>query len=130
MSDGWQAYITSLMESSSAITKAAIIGSGDGSLWANSPTFKASPEELQKLAKHFNNLNDLPAHGLHLEGVKYIVPRTEENLIFGKQGKTGLFAVKTTMAVVIACFEGETEKGQECRTAVEKMGQYLQSSGY
>lgn len=28
-------------------------------------------------------------------GIHYIVPRTEENLIFGKRDKTGLFAAKT-----------------------------------
>lgn len=33
-------------------------------------------------------------------------------------------------AVVIAQYEGETDKGQECRTAVEKIGSYLAQSGY
>jgi len=65
-----------------------------------------------------------------LEGVKYIVPQIEDNLIFGKKDKNGVFAIKTNMAVLIALFEGEKEKGQECRHAVEKLGAYLQSSGY
>jgi len=133
---GWQAYIKSLLDSSDCITKAAIVGVSDGSIWAKSDhssgheDFTATNDELRKFVHLFDKLEDVPSTGFYLEGTRYIVPRVEENLIFGKKEKTGIFAVKTNMAVLIAAYKGETEKGQECRTAVEKLGQYLQQSGY
>lgn len=33
--------------------------------------------------------------GIHLEGVKYLVPLAQETLIFGKKGKGGVFVAKT-----------------------------------
>lgn len=132
---GWAAYIKNLLDSSDYITKAAIVGSSDGSIWArseggNGEDFNAQPDELRKFVGLFDNIQEVPAIGFYLEGTKYIVPRVEDNLIFGKKGKTGVFAMKTNMAVLIACFQGETEVGAECRAAVEKMGAYLQQSGY
>jgi profilin len=133
---GWNAYIKNLMDSSDAIVKAAIVGCDDGGVWARTEAadgheeFTASSDELRKFVALFDKLEEVPQTGFYLEGTRYIVPRVEENLIFGKKDKTGVFAVKTNMAVLIACYQGETEKGQEARTAVEKLGAYLQQSGY
>ncbi|KAE9552689.1 hypothetical protein FO519_004095 [Halicephalobus sp. NKZ332] len=129
---GWQAYITNLLDSSSAIKKAAIVGT-DGSVWARSEgsnEFRATATELNTFVNHFSHLSDLPAKGADLEGIHYIVPRTEENLIFGKKDKSGFFAVKTNSAVIIAVFEGESNACTEARTCVEKLGQYLVQTGY
>ncbi len=52
---------------------------------------------MRKFVGAFEKLNDLPSVGFHLETTKYIVPRTEENLIFGKQGKMGVFAFRSKM---------------------------------
>uniref|UniRef100_A0A7E4W196 Profilin n=1 Tax=Panagrellus redivivus TaxID=6233 RepID=A0A7E4W196_PANRE len=95
---GWQAYITNLLDSSQGIKRAAIVGT-DGSVWARSDganEFRATETELKNFVALFNNLNDVPSKGADLEGIHYIVPRTEENLIFGKKGRSGFFAVKTT----------------------------------
>lgn len=95
---GWQAYITNLLDSSDGIKRAAIVGYPDASVWARSEgpnEFKATEAELKKLVQQFGNLNDVPSTGADLEGVHYIVPRTEENLMFGKKDKTGFFAAKT-----------------------------------
>lgn len=129
---GWDAYITNLMQSSKAIKKAAIVAAADGGIWARSedPAFSASTDELTTFVKLFDHLEDVPAKGFDLEGVHYIVPMTDDRLIFGKKQKSGIFAMKTKMTVLIACYEGETADGQECRTAVEKMSAYLAQSGY
>lgn len=47
------------------------------------------------LASKFGELSSVPESGIDLEGVHYIVPLTEEGLIFGKKGKSGFFAIKT-----------------------------------
>jgi len=133
---GWAAYIKTLLDSSDSIIKAAIVGAADGGIWAKSEAstghqeFTATPDELQKFVDLFQKIDTVPSTGFTLERTKYIVPRVEENLIFGKKEKTGVFALKTNMAVLIAFYKGEAEKGQECRVAVEKLGQYLQQAGY
>ncbi|CAJ0610407.1 unnamed protein product [Cylicocyclus nassatus] len=129
---GWQAYITSMTDSSPAIKRAAIIGT-DGSVWArtqNANAFRATEAELKKFVALFDNLANVPSTGADLEEVHYIVPRTEENLIFGKKEKCGFFAAKTKTAILIAIYEGENQVSAEVRTAVEKMAKYLEDSGY
>ena len=57
--------------------------------------FQATENELKEFVSAFDNMSDIPSKGADLEGVHYIVPRTDENLIFGKKDKTGFFAAKT-----------------------------------
>uniref|UniRef100_A0A915DKV0 Profilin n=1 Tax=Ditylenchus dipsaci TaxID=166011 RepID=A0A915DKV0_9BILA len=106
---GWKAFVDTLTESCEGIEKAAIIGLEDGSVWACSEgesEFKATEAELKTLCSLFNDLASVPMVGADLEGTHYIVPRTEDNLIFGKKDKNGFFAVKTTTAVLIAIYRG------------------------
>jgi len=129
---GWNAYIQTLLDSSQHIKKAAIIGL-DASVWARSEgdrEFRASDAELKKLVAQFNDLTNVPTNGTDLETVHYIVPRTEDNLIFGKKEKTGFFAAKTKQAILVAVYEGEAAAGSEARTAVEKLAKYLEDIGY
>ncbi|EYB96372.1 hypothetical protein Y032_0151g2834 [Ancylostoma ceylanicum] len=103
----------------------------------------ATEAELKKFVSLFDNLANVPSTGADLEEVHYIVPRTEENLIFGKKDKSGFFAAKTKTdlfllinenatftAILIAMYEGENQVSAEVRTAVEKMAKYLEDSGY
>ncbi|KAK6059712.1 Profilin [Cooperia oncophora] len=141
MSSGWQAYITSMTESSPSIKRAAIVSLADGSVWARTQGtnafkdsgdigFQASEAELKKFVALFDKLADVPSTGADLEEVHYIVPRTEDNLIFGKKEKCGFFAAKTKTVVLIAIYEGENQVSAEVRTAVEKMAKYLEDTGY
>lgn len=43
---------------------------------------------------------DAPANGVVIESVKYIVPRVEDNLVFGKKDKAGVFMVKTNQGII------------------------------
>ncbi|ULT82411.1 hypothetical protein L3Y34_011993 [Caenorhabditis briggsae] len=106
---GWDDYINILLQKSSAIKRAAIIGT-DGSIWARTNdggAFRATDAELKKFAALFANIKSVPGTGADLEGVHYIVPRVEEKLIFGKKEQTGFFAAKTNQAIVIAMYEGD-----------------------
>ena len=131
---GWDAYIATLKTSSPAIKRAAIVGYPAGDVWARTDggadTFGATTPELVKFVKHFDDLSAVPTTGIDLENVHYIVPRTEENLIFGKKGSNGVFAAKTKTAVLIAVFEGENSVSAEVRKAVENLADYLGQSGY
>ncbi|CAD5235605.1 unnamed protein product [Bursaphelenchus xylophilus] len=127
---GWDAYVNNLLESSDGIKKAAIVGLEDGSVWARSSDFKATDAELKSLVGSFKNIDAVPQTGSDLEGLHYVVPRVEENLIFGKKGSQGFCAVKSNTAVILAVFEGETGAGSATRVAVEKLASYLQDTGY
>ncbi|CAD5227380.1 unnamed protein product [Bursaphelenchus okinawaensis] len=127
---GWDAYVNNLLDSSDGIKKAAIIGLEDGSVWARSSEFKGTDAELRNLAASFKNIESVPTTGSDLEGLHYVVPRVEDNLIFGKKGSQGFCAVKSNTAVILAVFEGETGAGSATRMAVEKLATYLQETGY
>ncbi|KAI6173731.1 Profilin [Aphelenchoides besseyi] len=128
---GWDAYVTNLIDSSEGIKRAAI----------------ATDVELKRLIDSFNDIQSVPAAGADLEGVHYVVPRVEDNLIFGKKGRQGFFCrqdgfrfvhkqhdnqliVLRISAILIAIFEGEAATGSAARTAVEKLATYLSDSGY
>uniref|UniRef100_A0A1I7XUP8 Profilin n=1 Tax=Heterorhabditis bacteriophora TaxID=37862 RepID=A0A1I7XUP8_HETBA len=137
---GWDAYINSMIGSSNAIKRAAIVGRADGAVWARTQdgnTFRATDAELKKFVALFDNISNVPSTGADLEDVcsifsviHYIVPRTEENLIFGKKDKSGFFAAKTKSAVLIAVYEGENTVSADVRAAVEKLAKYLEDIGY
>lgn len=130
---GWDAYINTITGASPAIKRAAIVDGTSGAVWARTQeanTFSATEAELKKFVSLFDNLSDVPAQGADLEDVHYIVPRTEENLIFGKKDKSGFFAAKTKSAVLIAVYEGENQVSAEVRASVEKLAKYLESIGY
>ncbi|CAD6185561.1 unnamed protein product [Caenorhabditis auriculariae] len=117
---GWDAYIALLTGRSPAIKRAAIIGT-DGSVWtrtADANAFRASEAELKKFAALFKDINSVPSTGADLEDVHFIVPRTEENLIFGKKDKSGFFAAKIKTAIIIAIYEGENEVTASVRTGI------------
>jgi len=133
---GWDAYIKTLLESNACIKKAAIVSNTDGSLWAKSDgaqygqNFAATDAELRTLTSQFNTINNIPQEGIVLENTKYFVPFVEDALVFGKKDKHGVFAVKTNQALVIAIFDGDHMECQSCRTAVERIAQYLRDASY
>ncbi|CAJ0574907.1 unnamed protein product, partial [Mesorhabditis spiculigera] len=129
---GWDSYINSLTEASPCIERAAIVGV-DGSVWARTEgdkQFAATEAELKTLVTGFNAPEKVPARGADLEQIHYVVPRADEAVIFGKRDKTGFFAAKSQKAVLIAIYKGDSAEGSTVRTAVEKLAEYLSSTGY
>lgn len=99
---------------------------------------------MNSLIKAFENVDALQTTGVNLEGVHYVIPRAEDNLIFGKKGPQGFVAAKTASgefylfqlrnvfisAVLISMFEGDTGVGSATLISCEKLANYLSSSGY
>ncbi|VDP10368.1 unnamed protein product [Soboliphyme baturini] len=132
---GWSAYVKNILTHAPCVKRAAIVGATDGAIWActdgkTGDVFQATAEELKNFVALFDHVEDVPQHGFHLEGKKYIVPQVAENLIFGKKDKAGVFAVKTKLAVLIACFDGDSMESVTCRKAVDELGAYLCKQGY
>ncbi|CAJ0577440.1 unnamed protein product, partial [Mesorhabditis spiculigera] len=129
---GWDSYISTLTTASPHIERAAIVGV-DGSVWARTEgdkQFAATEAELKSLVTGFNTPDQVPARGADLEQIHYVVPRADDTVIFGKKDKTGFFAAKSQQAVLIAIYKGDSAEGTEVRSAVEKLSQYLASTGY
>ncbi|KAG0307799.1 profilin, required for normal timing of actin polymerization in response to thermal stress [Dissophora globulifera] len=125
----WQAYVDNNLVGSGKVTKAAIFGL-DGSLWATSSDFKVGGAEVQKLVAAFDDVSDIAANGLHLEGTKFVFLRKgTENSIYARSGATGVACVKTGKAVLVGYYN-ETIQGGDCNTVVEGLADYLVGVGY
>ncbi|GAA1899112.1 profilin [Streptantibioticus ferralitis] len=128
---GWADYVKNMMDNADAIKQGAIIGKTDGSLWGKLPdNFAITTDECTALSKAFTDLNGVPATGVTVAGTKYIVPRVDENLIFGKAGTKGVFATSTNQTIIVALFEGQSSEAAQARTAIESTADYLKQSNY
>ncbi|WPK25144.1 hypothetical protein PUMCH_002447 [Australozyma saopauloensis] len=124
----WNAYTDSLT-GTGKIDKAAIYSVAGDSLWAESGAFQIAPQEITAIAGGYNDPSQLQAHGLHVEGQKYFLLRADERSIYGKQEDTGIVAVKTKQAILIAHYPSGVQ-APEATTVVEKLADYLISLGY
>lgn len=81
------------------------------------------------MIKGFEDPSGLQANGLHIQGQKYFLLRADDRSIYGKFEDTGIIAVKTNLAVIIAHYGPSIQAGAAA-TAVEKVADYLIKSNY
>ncbi|KAI5058082.1 hypothetical protein GOP47_0026252 [Adiantum capillus-veneris] len=107
------------------LSAAAIMGQ-DGNIWAQSHAFPAvTSDEIESIAKGFNDSDELAQHGVILGGTKYMLIQGEPGqVIRGKKGKGGVTIKKTSAALVIGIYD-EGIQPSECSIVVEKLGDYL-----
>lgn len=124
----WNAYTDNLV-ATGKIDKAAIYSAAGDSLWAQSGSFSITAQEITAVATGYSDPSQLQAHGLHVEGKKYFLLRADDRSIYGKQDDTGIVAVKTKQAILIAHYPSGVQ-APEATTVVEKLADYLISVGY
>lgn len=124
----WNAYTDNLI-ATGKIDKAAIFSAAGDSLWANSGSFDIAAQEITAVATGYNDSSQLQAHGLHVEGKKYFLLKADERSIYGKREETGIVAVKTKQAILIAHYPSGVQ-APEATSVVEKLADYLISVGY
>lgn len=124
----WNAYSDSLV-STGKIDKAAIYSAAGDSLWAQSGGFQIAQLEITAIAQSYADPLQLQAHGLHLEGQKYFLLRADERSVYAKQDDTGIVAVKTKQAIVVAHYPPGIQ-APEATSVVEKLADYLIGVGY
>eukprot|EP01147_Barroeca_monosierra_P002083 gene2083-5142_t len=125
----WQSYVDQQLLATGKVSKAAIHGL-DGNPWATSAGFTVSPDEVRKLLPAFEDETPLYQSGIILGGVKYMFLRCEGRSLIGRKGgDAGCIVVKTTQAILIGVYEGGLQGG-DCNLVVEKLADYLVSSGY
>ncbi|KXS22448.1 Profilin/allergen [Gonapodya prolifera JEL478] len=124
----WSTYVESNLLGTGKVSKAAIHGH-DGKPWATSKGFTVSSDECAKLVKGFTDPSALRASGLFIGGTKFILLRADDRSIYGKQGATGIIAVKTKQAVLIGFYPEGVQPGAATKV-VEDLGDYLISVSY
>jgi len=111
---------------SGMVTKAAIAGH-DGNIWAKSNGFNASPDEVKRLLSNWGP--NLAMGGVNVNAFKYMFLSSNEKVVRGKKGSSGVHIYKTSQAVIIACYD-EPIVAEQCAVTTEKLGDYLVSVGY
>ncbi|XP_069031694.1 profilin-1-like [Embiotoca jacksoni] len=137
----WQGYVDSLVAPEpngfQLVTKAAICGIGKGleSVWASSPDFPVTTEEIKKLVGDRSTFSQC---GVHIGGIKCRLLRDQldEEGSYCMQLKTaadadgktyGMCVGKTLKAILIVKGAPDVGGGQLCNK-VFKMVEYLRAS--
>ncbi|CAG8958462.1 hypothetical protein HYALB_00001405 [Hymenoscyphus albidus] len=126
----WQAYIDSSLIGSGHVDKGAIISAAGDSVWATSPDFTVSPEEMKEVVAGLSGKTDnLYANGLHIAGQRYVLTKAEDRSLYARKGREGVVIVKSTQAILVAHY-GEAMIAGNAATTVEQLADYLISTGY
>ncbi|KAJ2787024.1 profilin, required for normal timing of actin polymerization in response to thermal stress [Coemansia interrupta] len=139
----WQPYIDSNLIGTGKIAHAGIYGL-DGGVWAISPNFPATREEVLDIVKGFSETSDLPSKGLRIGGTKFMVSRVEDTFVFSKyrvpseENQTAnnnplkldtIMCAKANKCIIIAGTI-DTVTPASARPIVENLRDYLVSVGY
>jgi len=124
----WQDYVDNQLLATGKISHAAIYGH-NGSLWATSPGFSLSPEEVASLVEAFGNADKIQANGIFCNGHKYFALSHDDTNIHGKKGQEGVIAVKTGQALIVGLYAEGTAPGA-ANKIVASLGDYLSNLGY
>ncbi|OQU98864.1 hypothetical protein CLAIMM_04581 [Cladophialophora immunda] len=125
----WQAYVDSSLVGTGHVDKAAIFNADGNSVWASSPNFNVSPQEMQEVVGAYKDTSvpkKVQSTGLHIAGQKYIVIKADESSLYGKKGREGVVIVKTKQALLITHYPETVQPGTAANT-VEKLAAYLVS---
>ncbi|KAK6827939.1 profilin [Apiospora arundinis] len=129
----WQAYVDDSLVKSGHIDKAAIISVAGDSVWATSAGFTIKPEEMKNIASIVTGTagaaDKALAEGVHVCGERYVVFKIEDRSLYGRQGRTGILAVKTTQAILVGHYGEGVQAGNAAQT-VEALADYLIKVGY
>eukprot|EP01121_Diplochlamys_sp_Union-15-3_P014647 TRINITY_DN4699_c0_g1_i1.p1 TRINITY_DN4699_c0_g1~~TRINITY_DN4699_c0_g1_i1.p1 ORF type:complete len:127 (-),score=16.48 TRINITY_DN4699_c0_g1_i1:15-395(-) len=124
----WQGYVDNNLVGTNLVSVGSIVGH-DGSVWATSPGFNVSADEVKKLLAGFTDPGPLRASGLFINGEKYLVLKADDRSIYGKKGTGGVVTVKTGQSILIGLYNEKIQPGQ-CANVVEKLADYLIENGY
>ncbi|KAM0683597.1 profilin [Mitosporidium daphniae] len=126
--DSWQQYVDSCLLETNKLSQAAILGH-DGAIWASSPNFELSSEEISSLIEAFRDASKARERGLYIAGVRNIILRADSRSIYGKNGASGALFVKTGQTIIVATYGSEHIPGN-ATAVVEQLADYLISAGF
>lgn len=124
----WDQYVSDQLVGTGHVSKAAICGT-DGSIWAKSPDWNVTPEELKSIATVLPSPENFSMTGIVLASQKYFFLSSTEDSVRGKSGADGIHITKTKQAFIIGMYVNPIVPGQ-CANAVESLADYLRNAGY
>lgn len=119
------------MVGSGRVDLASIVGFEDKKIWASSPGFEVSPDEINVIVEGLKqtNLDKLRADGFYVAGERYVLTKSEDRSLIGRKGQEGVVIVKSKMAVLIGHYNKDMIAGN-CSITVEGLADYLEKQGY
>lgn len=100
----WQVYVERLV--GDHIDKAAIISIAGDSEWATSAGFKLEPAEMKAIADILSNApgarDRAHADGIHIGGERYVVTVIDDDTIYARQGRSGIYIAKSKRAILVS----------------------------
>ena len=88
------AYIDTSLVGTHNVDRAAIFSATGDSVWATSPSFNVSPQEMQAVVTAYKDPGDatgvkkVQSEGLHIAGERFVVLKADERSIYGKKVRT------------------------------------------
>jgi len=126
----WQAYVDTSLIASGVIDQGAIFSAAGDSVWAASPSFTITPDEIKAVIGAYTDASSVQANGFHVAGLKYVFVRSDDRTLQGRnKEKAGIIFVKTKQAIIVAHYPESTQPGQASKT-VEALADYLIGVGY
>ncbi|KAI9786246.1 MAG: profilin, required for normal timing of actin polymerization in response to thermal stress [Geoglossum umbratile] len=111
------------------LDRAAIFNTEGTSVWASSPGFMVSPQEIKEAIGAYKDPEKVRSSGLYVEGEKYVVLKADDRSLYARKGKEGVCIVKTSQAILVSHYS-ETVQPGEAAHIVEQLADYLISVGY
>ena len=130
----WQTYVDDHLlcelPSGGQLSAAAVVGL-DGGVWAQSDEFPAiSQDEVEKIAKGFDDQATLAQKGLFIGGIKYLVVAGEEGAVVrGRKNPAGGVTIKKTASAMVIGIYTEGVQPGDVNMVVENLGDYLLGQG-
>ncbi|PSN67498.1 Profilin/allergen [Corynespora cassiicola Philippines] len=126
----WQAYVDQSLVGTGTVDKALICDVGGQTVWATTPGFEVTPEQMKAIAASFGDSSRaILGQGIKIGSDKYMAINSDDESLKGKKGKEGIVAVKTTQAILIAHHPEEVQLTNAFNTVVQ-LADYLKGVGY
>lgn len=121
----WQAYIDTSLVGSGSITSAAIYGL-DGTLWASTPDLASANNFAQELITGFSDPVKIRSDGVTINGIRYVVIKSDERSIYGKsREKGGFVSARSKQALIVGLHGADLHLAGEAAKVVESLADYL-----
>jgi len=123
----WDSYRDTIISSGAA--KLAAVCGVEGGVWSKSNGLNVTDSEIRTLLSGFSNPVTFQSNGVVVGGSKYMYLQSDDNQIQGKMGASGVSIAKAGKCIIIGVYGDGMQPGN-CRTQVERIRDYLVSSGY
>jgi profilin len=124
----WQMYVDDQLVATGDVCGAAIVGAGDGSVWAAKNLALKQGEGSALLALFKTAADVADSNAFFIGGVRYLTVRADAHAVYGKMSNCGVICAKTGHCVVVGRYDDDIQPGQAV-VRVEKLADYLVQHG-